>query len=82
VPRDQEFVRSPFPKHVDTHEGSRYDDSVQPIHSDGFDWMQILQRQAVIARERHVSTYIACTAARLQATYHITLRKLLVFNAH
>ena len=45
------------------------------------DRMQILEWLAVFTCKSHIPTYIACRAARLQATYHTASRQLLVFHA-
>src|SRR5215472_17720314 len=80
VTRDQQFVGSAFSKHIRTQHGVRYDNGVQTVHSNGLDWVQILQWFAVFTSESNVATNISCRTARFESTDHITLRQLLMFD--
>lgn len=56
---DQQFIGSAFSKHVRTQHGVRYDNGVQPVHSDSLDRMQVFQRLAVFIDECHVPANIS-----------------------
>jgi hypothetical protein len=80
--RDEKLVRAPRPQHFHPHQDGSNHHSMNSIHTDGINGMEVSQRLAIFAGEGHVVTHLADSAARFHSPDHVPLRQILVLQSH